>query len=240
MSSSRFSLLLLGLGPAARVLEVSSDGGARARALRAAGALPLCVRASREEAAQLREAGFEAAAIEDLVASPSFDAALVSAALGRTGGGEWVVSSLAPLLARVAGAVKPGGLVVLALPNPLLTWPLVGAAARRLQGQGGAENGEVGPLSFRLPGERALRRSLEQAGLAEVRVFAALPSAERPKFLVPLGDRRVVRYFFAHLVPRARERWKRLAVRAAEALPASFFERLAPAYEACGRREGRP
>ena len=224
--------LLLALAPGQRVLEVSEDDGARAEALAALGVHAVCLRPSEAAVAKLGARGMEAYSIEAAYGAAPGDAAVVAVALGRTRGTGWVTRDLASLLAAVASRLKPGAPIVVALPNPLFELPFVGALLDRLQPEIPTRLKPRGHLTLGSGGERGLRQALERAGLVEVRVFAALPGGARPKFLVPLGCRAAIDYFFRALLPRAGSLAKRRAVSlAAASARLGVFARVVPAYE---------
>ena len=129
------------------------------------------------------------------------------------------------------------GAVVLSVPNPLFDLPLVHGIVRRLAPTVIArrEPGRGWP-AFRLLGEATLARAAARAALTDVRIFAALPSAERPKFLVPLGNQAVMEYFFAALAPRPAGRAGRGLLRLAVAAARNgLLDRLVPSYELAAR-----
>ncbi len=238
-------LLLLGPTPTGTVLEIGEDRGERAQALRSAGFTVSCVRRTDEQARPLRDQGFEAhvavGPADFGVPSGAFDAVVFAAALGRTRGSEWVTPDLTGPARGAAAALRAGGALVLALPNPLYDLPGLGRVLAWLDPSKPSEGAPRGRVRLLPIGERSIRRAIEAAGFDQVEVFAALPGAFQPKFLVPLRDRAVVSYFLRDLMPRPGTSAKRaLMVLASVTARAGLFESVVPAFEISARKAVSP
>ena len=238
--------ILLCLKPGTRVLEVSADSGERAAALEKAGAKVVCLRRSRAELTALRSRGFETFLSTSGSVSPSeagrFDAVVVSAALGSTQGSEWMTTELGVLLRHMRASLRPGAPLVLSLPNPLFRLPGLSYLLAWLRDGEGRPRGRGWDVGFhRSIDIGALRELFIEAGFTSVRMFAPLPEAHQPKFLVPLGDPNVMDYFFRFLVPRTRSAPRRATVHLARlAAKYGLLERLLPSYEVAAARATAP
>ena len=130
--------------------------------------------------------------------------------------------------------------LVISLANPLIGLPLVAPVVDRLLGRMPAEPGPPGRSALRLWSGRSLRLRLEAAGLSSVRVFAALPEANRPKYLVPLESSAATAHFFGDMLPRAATPTRRLlGMTARLAARVGLLERMVPSFEiACSNAPG--
>jgi SAM-dependent methyltransferase len=229
--------MLLCLEEGMRVLEVSEDGGEQAAALRGTGAEVVCLRPSRGQANALEARGFAAivsdSASVSAVEAGRFDAVVLSVTRGGRREPGSAATDLDALLGEIAASLRPGGLLVLSLSNPLFRVPGLAGLLGWLTGATAARPRSGWRVAFRRPVRtRNLQTSLLEAHFGEVRAFAPLPEAGRPKFLVPIGDANAIDYFFRFLMPRTRGASRRALLRLGRlVMKPGLFERLVPAYE---------
>jgi SAM-dependent methyltransferase len=127
--------------------------------------------------------------------------------------------NLGAVVRAAADTLAPGGALVLSLANPIYDAPGLAHVRRFVTGSARRSRIRFAPP---VSGARGVLRALEAAGLEEPRVFATIPSHERPKILLPLQHRTAMRSFL-----------RKSAAQAPSALIGAA-ERLASRASACG------
>jgi hypothetical protein len=218
---------------------MSDDNGEQAEALRGTGAEVISLRPNPERAELLRSRGLQALDLAAWCAAPiEHDAAVVSvrwAGVVRRASG---LVDLRTLLSRASSSLRAGGFVALLQPNPIYRCAVSSHRLTRLTGVGASRDVMGWPISTLGPLSSArLRQRFHSTGLSEVRCYAPLPDGVQPKFLVPLGDRRIRDYFFSHLLPRPGTATGRVLLRGASLLArCGLFELLIPARQIIAHR----
>ena len=226
---------LLCFEPGTRVLEISRDRGERAGALTQDGAVVVCLRSSLAEVEELRVLGHEAILAfsgEDGGRGDKFDAVVLAVAPGGGHRRAWNRGEVAGLLGQALELLDQGGSLLVSVSNPLFSLP--GLASLPAWSRSEPRRQGLSPRVGRYQplGVRKLRRLITEAGFSGVRVFAALPGARRPKFLVPLEEPAIADYFFEFMAPRpASARRRALLAVARWSARLRLFDRFAPAYE---------
>ncbi|MFC2173048.1 hypothetical protein ACFLU6_10520, partial [Acidobacteriota bacterium] len=155
---------------------------------------------------------------------------------------------LKALLGDIKAKIRPGGTLFIACENSTtLSWATVTAARSAghdllPEDRDSALSMHTRDRSHRLPFVRIatgdLSKTLESIGFGNIRLYAPVPDAIRPKAVLPLDHKGAVYYFLDHLVRRTTPA-ARSAIRAAKlALSLGFFTSAMPFLYATARKPG--
>jgi hypothetical protein len=220
-SGARNWSLLVPVAAGESVLDLTGDGGETTRSLLAAGARVTALCASERSCELLREAGARverAAGVAVASLPPESYQAIIATP------GEVFRRPSRSCLRALAGWLVPGGLLFMGLENPLWTWSLGRWGRRRFLGESPSDRG-TGSWC------RGTAARLRCSGFGDVRVYGVFPSRYHTRFLVPLGEPEVERYFLNSMVGGASVKARTARALARAAVATGLLDQLIPAYE---------
>ncbi len=198
---------LLGVGPDSRVGTVLSRWDQISRPVAALTARLTAFAADPALAAALARGGVPALPLSEPSDLPpgAFDLLILYQLC------EWATLPLAPPRARAAAALRPRGVLCLAVATPWLRLApyrallvaaavLAGGERDSLRAWAASWGREV--RRRRLPSPRAYRAALWAAGLSLTGQFAPFPLARYPQFVIPLDAPGAAAHVFRSLLPR--------------------------------------